>query len=115
MLRLSVYLFFILLNACAARQTAFLPDCHEAYVILPANYIIDITAGSRVYVNPSVQEFALFCTPQAAREAYQAANPEGDWRIYRLEGEFADLAKPHGKHEYALAESAAVVDWVEMD
>lgn len=104
------------LCACAAReaQQPAGPDCDTFYVILPGNFIVDLAAGSKVILDPSAQEFALFCTAKAAGEALENVQPAGDWRIYRLDGESgAGLAARSG-NGYVLARPAEVVDWLEV-
>lgn len=104
----------VLLCACGAKTPPPPPeDCNELYVILPGNFIIDLEGGSRVWLDPAVQEFALFCTPDAARAAFKRADAlPGEWRIYKLEGAFADIAAVRGANEYELARPALVTDWV---
>ena len=96
-------------------------DCAALYVVAPGNYIIDLAAGSAVMLDPGVREFPLFCAPETAAEALAAGLaagrlPAGDWRVYRLEGGFADLvqeAAPGGPSPYALARRARLADWVD--
>lgn len=115
------------LAACAGR--AHLPlqapvppvDCAALYVVAPGNYIIDLAEGSAVLLDPGVREFPLFCGPDTAAQALAAGVaegrlPAGDWRVYRLEGGFADLvqeAEPGGPSPYALARKARLADWVD--
>lgn len=96
-------------------------DCAALYVVAPGNYIIDLAEGSAVLLDPGVREFPLFCGPDTAARALAAdvaegRLPAGDWRIYRLEGGFADLvqeAEPGGASPYALARKARLADWVD--
>ena len=98
-------------------------DCAALYVVAPGNYIIDLAEGSAVMLDPSVREFPLFCAPGTAaaalREAVASGRlPAGDWRVYRLEGGFADLvqqAGPGGPSPYALVRRARLADWVARD
>ena len=105
----------------APRQEPVPPgDCAALYVVAPGNYIIDLAEGSSVLLDPGVREFPLFCSPGAAARALEAAQdsgrlPGGDWRVYRLEGGFAELvqeAEPGGPSAYALARKARLADWV---
>lgn len=89
-------------------------DCEAVYVILPGNFIIDLAGGSKVILNPSVQDFALFCTPQDAAEALKESRIPGDWRIYRMDGTLAQIGKPHESGGYTLAHPAEVTDWLEI-
>lgn len=96
-------------------------DCAHLYVVAPGNFIVDLASGAAVMLEPSVREFPLFCSPAtaaAALEAAQAAGriPQGDWRVYRLEGDFAELvqpAEPGGPSPYDLARRARLADWVD--
>lgn len=94
--------------------------CPYVYVFAPGNYIVDIASGSEVVLDPAAQEFELFCSPGAARAAvgYAVARgslPEGDWRIYRLDGSLDDLALKSPQQRYTLKRMAEVVDWVTED
>lgn len=115
------------LAACGGRQhlplQAPVPpeDCGALYVVAPGNYIVDVAGGAAVVLDPAVREFPLFCRPDTAAGALEAARdsgrlPGGDWRVYRLEGSFADLvqpAEPGGPTPYALARKARLADWVD--
>lgn len=111
--------------SCAREQPARdIPppaDCPGAYVILPANFIIDLAANAEVWLDPGVQEFALFCSPQEAGkilEEHRESNtlPKGsDWKIYRLDGGFHSLAGKCRNGGYCLGQRAAVEDWVSPD
>lgn len=88
-----------------------------AYVALPGNYIIDLEAGSEVELNPVAGEFVLFRSPQTAaesirREVSARRLADGDWRVYKLKDDFAELARPCGRNRYCLAREAIVEDWV---
>ncbi|MDE7241117.1 DVU_2496 family lipoprotein [Desulfovibrio sp.] len=116
------------LTACAGpRQPAPVQppvspkDCAALYVVAPGNYIVDLAGGSAVLLDPGVREFPLFCAPETAALALAAGLdagrlPPGDWRVYRVEGGFADLvqeAEPGGPSPYALARKARLADWVD--
>lgn len=114
------------LAACGGHQVLPLQtpvppeDCPELYVVTPGNYIVDLAGGAAVVLDPSVREFPLFCAPETAARALAAGQdagriPQGDWRVYRLEGGFAELAQPAetgGPSPYALARRARLADWV---
>lgn len=95
--------------------------CDTLYVAAPGNYIIDLAAGADVVLDPAAHVFPLFCAPETAARAAAAAVdagrlPPGDWRVYRLDGAFADLvqpAEPGAASPYALARQARLADWVE--
>lgn len=96
-------------------------DCPALYVVAPGNYILDLAAGSAVLLDPGVREFPLFCAPEKAAAALSRAIasgrlPEGDWRVYRLEGGFTELAQeaePGGPSPWALGRRARLADWEE--
>lgn len=116
----------LLLAACGAQNTSEEPPapqpapCPFVYVYAPGNYIIDIAGGADVVLDPMAQDFSLFCAPADARAALNAEIaagrlPEGDWRIYRVEGQFDDLAQKSGPNQYTLKRMAPIVDWVTED
>ena len=103
-------------------QAQVLPeDCGTLYVVAPGNFIIDLAGGADVILDPAVHAFPLFCAPEtAARAQAEAVDagrlPPGDWRVYRLDGTFADLvqpAEPGAASPYALARRARLADWVD--
>lgn len=103
------------LTACGSREEPVFsahPD-KSAYVILPANYIVDVAGGSNVILNPAAQEFALFPGKQAAFKALAAREDlDGEeWRVYRLEGNIDELGKPCGEKGVCLATAAKIADW----
>lgn len=121
-MRLPILALACILAACAPKSGTGIqapPDCPGAHVILPGNFIIDLAAGSELVLNPAVQEFALFCKPEEAeralRESAQNLPQGGDWRVYRLEGKFSDLARPCGEGGFCLGRPARVEDWLERE
>lgn len=114
-----------LLLACAAREDATsqqMPDssvCPHALVVLPDNYVIDLAAGATVELNPAYQQFALFCSKKDAEEALAADIAAGrfatksQWRVYRVQGDFAQLARPCGSGQFCLGVPAVLEDWVD--
>ena len=115
------------LVACTRTQSAQEPapaahvePCPFVYTYAPGNYIVDIASGSEVILDPGVQEFDLFCSPGEARAAVNEAVhlgvlPQGDWRIFRLEGTLDDLAFKSQQKRSTLKRMAEVVDWVTED
>ena len=124
---LLVTLLALPLLACVKAGPAPEPEqefpvepCPFVYVFAPGNYIIDIASGSQVVLDPGVQEFELFCSPGASHTAItqgmeKGTLPEGDWRIYRLDGNLDDLAYRSPQNRYTLKRMAEVVDWVTED
>lgn len=108
-----------MLTGCAASRPVPAPSaapCDVAYTFAPGNYIIDLASGAEVVLDPLMHDFPLFCSPEEARNALELslANgqlPQGDWRIYRLNGDFEDLATPSGRG-YMLKRMAPLGDWV---
>ena len=128
-MRLPTFLCALLLaslSACAVeRQSERSPlppsvptvSCQTAWVYAPGNYIIDIAAGADVLLNPEVQDFPLFCTPEEAlvalgREIDAGRLPRGDWRAYKLEGTFSDIAERDGTGQVILARMTRLQDWL---
>ena len=116
----------LLLTACGGKNAPEEPPapqptpCPFVYVYAPGNYIIDIAGGAEVVLDPMAQDFSLFCAPADARAALNAEIaagrlPEGDWRIYRVEGQFDDLAQKSGPNQHMLKRMAPIVDWVTED
>lgn len=117
----SVLVMALLLVACSTRQDMpALPtpeECPYVYVAAPGNYIIDIASGAEVILDPGVREFPLFCSVGDARAAVREGLrsgelPEGDWRIYRLDGDMEDLGQVVGDGRYSLGRMAQIIDWV---
>lgn len=117
-MRFILCVFFIALALGCAREqpVEVAPEpVGPVYIILPANYVIDVAASSNVRVNPAVQDFILYTSLPEAKKAMGSieSGAEGDnWRIFILEGEFGDLAKKCGDN-YCLSVPARVSDWVE--
>lgn len=111
---LTLVFLSLALAACGQKDEpgVIAPADKSAYVILPANYVVDVADGSRVTVNPAAQEFALFAGKADAFKALNARedlNGE-DWRVYRLEGSVDDLGRPCGAG-LCLAVPAKIADW----
>lgn len=121
-----IVLMFAFLAACSGKAPVeqkeppalTLPEgCSKAHVFAPGNYIADVEGGAVVTLHPEVQTFPLFCSPDGARSfaAMLVANgdlPGGDWQVYRLEGNFSDLAEQVGQNEYILRVKARISEWV---
>lgn len=90
------------------------PGCDNLYVILPDNYVIDLAAGAKVLLDPSSQEFALFCSAMKAQKAINEAEATGDWRVYGVDGDFNDIVRELGAERYILRRPAQVRDWVSI-
>lgn len=94
-------------------------NCPSPLVVLPDNYIVELAAGEIVELNPSRQQFALFCTVDEAREAMESdleagrIEGKGRWRIYSLNGDYEQLARPCGEGQACLGSPATLLEWVE--
>lgn len=102
-----------LMCACAGK-TGQPEPANELFVILPGNFIVDLAADSEVWLDPGVQEFALFPTKAEALSALKKAALPGEWRVYRMAGTVEEIAAPRGSG-YALAHPARVADWVDTN
>ena len=121
---ICIALLGLALVACSKSQPAQeaapaapVEPCPFVYTYAPGNYIVDIASGSEVILDPGVQEFDLFCSPGDARDAVNAAVslgvlPEGDWRIYRLEGSMEDIGQRQRNNQHTLSRMTQIVDWV---
>ena len=124
---MKFFSLFLLVLLCACtpgggeKSASMAPrtDCFSPLVVLPDNFIIELAAGSIVELNPARQQFALFCTVEEAREAIRAdlaagrIEGEGRWRIYSLNGDYEQLARPCGEGQSCLAVPATVQEWVD--
>lgn len=121
-MRILLVLFLVLSAACAKvpdtpspEPVQSLPDCHEAWVYAPGNYILELEAQSTVTLNPKHWDFPLFCSAQEAGQALheEIANqrlPQGHWALFRLEGDFHELAS-YEHEKILLQKKARLVDW----
>lgn len=113
-MRAFIVLFLLSLAACAAKAPDPPSEPKPAYVILPANFVIDLAAGATVRLNPAVREFILYPSAEDARAPLAELNdafPDG-WKIYILEEDFETAAQPR-ESGYRLNSPARVADWVE--
>lgn len=111
-----------LFAACARHQPTETfepgPDCPKLYALLPENYIIDLTAGSRISLNPAFYEFVVFCSPDEAIKMREKGIKQGvldggqRWVVYELEGNPAELAAWCHETALCLKNGAVVQDWI---
>ena len=91
--------------------------CTEAYTYAPAAYVIYIVSGDAVILDPLANDFPLYCDVESATTGMRAAlasgaiNP-GDWKIFRVYGEWADIASETENGVFLLNKAAPLVDWV---
>ena len=117
--------FMLSCSATSPRQPAILTKkdlnagCDNPYVVLPGNYIIDLAAGSEVFLNPDIQNFALFCDSDEARLTLERdmsagrIRKENDWRVYRIEGNSGEIGRECGAGQICLDQQAKILEWVE--
>lgn len=91
--------------------------CTEAYAFAPAAYVIHIVSGDAVILDPLSNDFQLFCDAQSAakgleKEIGEGRLPAGDWKVYRVYGEWSDLATEVSPGVFLLNKPAPIVDWV---
>lgn len=86
------------------------PGCSRLYVILPDNFIIDLVSGSRVILDPAMQEFTLYCDLEGARGALKQHTSQlsGAWTIYTLKEEAAQVALKNAAGDILLAKPAEI-------
>jgi hypothetical protein len=122
---LPILLVSLMLCACAAKVTETPQedlsslDCPTVYVYAPGNYIIDVAGGAEVILDPLVRDFPLFCSSAEAaldlsRQLTDDALPDGDWRIYTIEGEIADIGQRSEDGRLLLNRMTAITDWVDI-
>lgn len=120
------FLLFGLLCACAKtpapqppQDEVKAPECPQLHVIMPSNFIIDLTAGSEVELHPSAYEFVVYCDRQSALAARDQAKkngqipPDSEWTVYTIAGDPAKLAKVCHETALCLAEDAVLESWLE--
>lgn len=116
-MRLPILFLTFILCGCASTSgdDSLLPvgDNRQAYVILPDNFVIDVAADSYVTLNPAVQDFQLYPSESEARKILEKEPGAEHWRVYILEGKFAELVRNCGRGRNCLDVPARVVDWVE--
>lgn len=110
------------LGGCASQQqpasfSGPSEACETVYVYAPGNFLVDLAAGARVSLDPSVRQFPIFCSAKAARTAVNAAVqrkelPAGDWQIYSLNGGYQDLGTAIAPTTYVLAKPADMAEWI---
>lgn len=92
--------------------------CEAAYAYAPGAYIINIVSGDAVILDPTSNDFYLFCTPADARKhlakrIQEKALPDGDWKIYRVHGTWDELVTEISPGNFLLNVPAPLVDWVD--
>lgn len=123
-LLLPILLLCILLNqfGCAPKSPQSQDEeasYTEAWIYGPKSLIQELSQGKQIQVDPSVQDFPIFNTKKAAKEALtsgiakQQLPPTG-WAYFRLAGNYADLVTWRGQ-QAVLKEPTHLVDWAWAD
>lgn len=105
-------------DVAASSSRGDVSQCTEIYSFAPAAYVIHIVSGDAVILDPSANDFQIFCDVESAKSALEKAQmtgriPAGDWKIYRVYGEWADMAVESAPGVYLLNKPAPLVDWVQ--
>lgn len=106
-------------NSLSPTMDGNMSKCEDVYVYAPALYVINIASGQMVALDPTANDFPLFCEPEAAKAAMQKQLENGtlpadiEWKVYRVYGSWADLATPHEDGVYLLNKPSQLIDWVE--
>lgn len=92
-------------------------QCTEIYSYAPAAYVIHVVSGDAVILDPSANDFQIFCDVESAKAGLEKAQmvgriPPGDWKVYRVYGEWSDMAVESAPGVYLLNKPAPLVDWV---
>lgn len=92
-------------------------NCTEAFTYAPAAYVIHIVSGDAVILDPLANDFQLFCDPDSANKGLQkalaaGAVPQGDWKIYRVYGQWTEITTEAAPGVYLLNIPVPLVDWV---
>lgn len=116
MKKIYILFFVLMLLACSTKdENMTIAPQETPYVILPANFIIDLAADSTVQLNPGVQDFIIYPGSQEAKTAFTKARLNRDeWRVYRVEGDFAEITRTCGPNLYCLTIPSRIVDWEQL-
>ncbi len=113
-----------LLSSCAGKEPEPAPApapidasraCPRLHVYAPGWLIVNLSAGAEVFLEPQLQDFPVFCSPEEARadlvlRVSSGRLPRGDWQVYALEGKPSELAKPAGSG-WQLSGRAKIAEW----
>ncbi|MDR0238758.1 MAG: hypothetical protein LBI88_00835 [Deltaproteobacteria bacterium] len=120
--------YALLLGACGGyRQQASDPlpaanrateKCPGIYLFAPARYSISLVTQEQIILDPAHRSLAVYCTPEQARKALEAARTGGkvpasmELRVYLLEGEWRDMVRKDGDN-YFLHKAALLLEVVD--
>ena len=106
-------------NSLSPTMDGNMSKCEDVYVYAPALYVINVASGQMVALDPTANDFPLFCEAEAAKAAMQKQLESGalptdiEWKVYRVYGSWEDLAAPREDGAYLLNKPAQLIDWVE--
>ncbi len=92
-------------------------DCEEVYTFAPANFVIHMASGEQIMLDPMSGDYPVYCDAKSAKQGLRQAIEDkmvedGDWKIYRMEGEWQALATEAQPGFYLLKTKAQLIDWV---
>ncbi len=90
--------------------------CDILYTYAPGFLVVDLAAGSEIFLDPAVREFPVFCSAKEAHASLvarvsQGLLPRGDWQIFRLKGGYTELGTARGPNIYVLRTQARIAEW----
>lgn len=110
------------LSSCASREPA--PEipgpsapCDTLYTYAPGFLVVDLAAGSDVFLDPGARDFRVYCSADDAwndlvSQVSARRLPRGDWAIYSLKGGYADLGRADAPGVYKLARVGRLAEWI---
>ena len=111
------------LTGCAAKTDEGVvqparPDtpCDKLYTYAPGFLVMELAAGSDIFVDPAARDFPVFCTKEDALNhvlvmVSSGKLPRGDWEVYGLNGSYAELGCSRENGGFYLCKPARIVDW----
>lgn len=111
------------LTGCAAKTDEEVvqparPDtpCEKLYTYAPGFLVMELAAGSDIFVDPAARDFPVFCTKEDALNhvlvmVSSGKLPRGDWEVYGLNGSYAELGCSRENGGFYLCKPARIVDW----
>ncbi len=89
-------------------------SCERLYTRAPGYLVVELAAGSDIFLTPTAQPFPVYCTPEDAHKALLldaslGRIPRGDWQIYALNGGRELACVKDGRD--ILCKPAKIVEW----
>lgn len=89
-------------------------SCERLYTRAPGYLVVELAAGSDIFLTPTAQPFPVHCTPEDAHralllDASSGKIPRGDWQIYALNGGSELACVQDGRD--ILCKPAKIVEW----